>query len=136
MSDTDALMPATRSSDLAEAGIAVGGMDCASCVAHVEKAARAVPGVGSCDVSLARGRALVRFDPSRTDAHGVAAAITESGYPAAPESPGAAAGNVEEQRLQRQANEARAWLGRAAVGVALWLPVELAHWILYLISGA
>jgi Cu+-exporting ATPase len=40
-----------------ETALEVGGMDCASCVSHVEKALRNVPGVESCQVNLARGRA-------------------------------------------------------------------------------
>ncbi|HEY8665918.1 MAG TPA: heavy metal translocating P-type ATPase, partial [Tepidisphaeraceae bacterium] len=111
-----------------EAVIDVSGMDCASCVAHVEKAAKGVAGVEACEVNLARGRAVVRFDPGATDTARIAGAITESGYLAAPESPGIAAGDVEEQRLQRQMAEARAWLRRAVVGVILWLPFEILHW--------
>ena len=111
-------------------------MNCASCVAHVEKAALAVPGVLACRVNLARGRAELNFDPGRTDAEAVAAAVTAAGYPAAADSPGAAAANGEEQRLRRQAREARAWLRRAVVGLALWLPLELVHWLLPLFSTA
>jgi Cu+-exporting ATPase len=117
-----------------QAALSVSGMDCASCVAHVEKAARGVAGVQACDVSLARGRAVVRYDPSRTDPMQISAAITEAGYAAAPEATGAEAGNVEAQRIQRQAAEARAWLGRAALGVVLWFPVEAAHWTLQLLG--
>jgi Cu+-exporting ATPase len=115
-----------------EADIAVSGMTCASCVAHVEKAARKVAGVSRADVNLARGRAVVHFDGHRTTPEQIAGAITDAGYPAAPETPGIAAGNVEEQRLHHQHEHARAWLRRAAIGVALWLPVEATHWILWI----
>ena len=40
--------------------IGVGGMTCASCVAHVEKALKAVPGVLEASVNLATERASVR----------------------------------------------------------------------------
>jgi Cu+-exporting ATPase len=113
-----------------ETALEVGGMDCASCVSHVEKALRNVPGVESCQVNLARGRASVRFDPQQTDPHRLATAVSEAGYPTTPETPGVAEGNVEEQRLQRQAHAARAWFRRAVVGVLLWLPLELTHWVL------
>jgi len=42
---------------------------------------------------------LVKFDPAKTSPDKIAAAITESGYPASLESPGANTGNVEEERL-------------------------------------
>jgi P-type Cu+ transporter len=115
---------------LAESDFSVNGMDCASCVTHVEKAMRGVPGVQSAQVSLARARAVVRFDPSQATPEAIAAAATDAGYPSAPESPGVAAGNVEEERLQRQTREARAWFRRAVVGVLLWFPLEALHWTL------
>jgi len=113
-----------------EAAIAVGGMDCASCVAHVTKAASLIPGVQACSINLARGRAVVRFDPQTTDPGRIAAAITDAGYPSAPEVADAA--SAEAQRLHHQHEHARAWFVRAVLGVALWLPVEATHWILSL----
>ncbi len=90
-------------------------MDCASCVAHVEKAASTVPGVQACSVNLARARAVVQFDPHQTTAEKIAEAISDSGYPAAPEVTSAA--NVEEQRVAHQEAHARAWFWRAvAIG--------------------
>src|SRR5258708_7501373 len=115
---------------LESAAIEVGGMTCASCVAHVEKAARSVPGVRDSQVNLARGRASVTFDPGRTDVKHIADAITGIGYPAVPEDPGISAGNAEEQRLQRQMHHAREWFRRAVVGIILWLPIELTHWVM------
>jgi Cu+-exporting ATPase len=106
----------------------VNGMDCASCVAHVEKAARDVNGVVGCQVNLARGRAVVRFDPARTSAAVIASAINEAGYEAEPESALMSAAATESARLARHRREASAWFRRAMVGIALWLPVELAHW--------
>ena len=117
-----------------ETALEVGGMNCASCVAHVEKTLRNVPGVAAAQVNLARGRASVRFDPSRTDPHRLAKAVSDAGYPSTPETPGVAEGNVEEQRLQRQAHAARAWFRRAVVGILLWLPLEATHWALQLVG--
>ncbi len=116
------------------ATINVAGMSCASCVAHVSKAARGVPGVAGVAVNLAAGRASVHFDAGLTDATAVAAAITDAGYTAEPASPGVASGNTEEHRLQAQVRHARAWLRRAVVGLALWVPVEGAHWLLPLVG--
>src|SRR5688572_7325920 len=115
-----------------EAALNVQGMTCASCVAHVEKAARKLPGVESVSVNLARGRAVVRFDPHQVDPRRIADAITGAGYPAAPEASGIEAGNAEAERVHQHMHHAREWLLRAVVGIALWLPVELTHWVLYL----
>ena len=120
--------PAIDSADLT-----VAGMDCASCVVHVEKAARSVPGVKSVNVSLARGRAVVEYDPASTDVERVASAITDSGYPAHPETHAHA--NAEEQRVAEHAAHAGSWFRRAMIGILLWLPVEALHWMLVLTSG-
>ena len=112
-----------------EAAISVEGMDCASCVAHVEKAMKQVAGVEACQVNLARGRATVRYDPAATNPTEISRAITESGYPAALEAVDDAQ-NVEEQRLLRQQAHAKTWFHRAVAGMVLWLPIELIHWIL------
>ena len=55
-------VPADASaSHTVDADFSVNGMDCASCVAHVERAMRKVPGVSSAQVSLARGRAVLQL---------------------------------------------------------------------------
>jgi Cu+-exporting ATPase len=119
-----------------QAGIAVEGMTCASCVAHVEKAIRGVEGVKASQVNLARGRAVVEYDPARTNPDKVAAAIEHSGYTARPEDAAASVASVEEDRLSHQHAHAHAWLIRAIIGLSLWLPVELTHWVLYLATPA
>ena len=131
----DESVDVTASADTDSVDLSVGGMTCASCVAHVERAIRNVPGVASADVNLARGRASVRFDPGKTDPARIAGAVTGAGYVAVPESPGAAGENVEEQRLRRQMHEARSWFRRAVVGIILWLPLEATHWALALLVG-
>ncbi|AWM28498.1 Lead cadmium zinc and mercury transporting ATPase (plasmid) [Sinorhizobium fredii CCBAU 25509] len=55
------------------------GMNCASCVARVEKAIRAVPGVVSASVNLATERADVRFDTTAKPAE-IIKAIANVGY--------------------------------------------------------
>jgi len=57
----------------------VEGMTCASCVARVERAIRAVPGVASASVNLATERATVEF-AGKPDPDGVIAAIAKAGY--------------------------------------------------------
>src|SRR3954462_13943384 len=97
-----------------EGGMTVAGMNCASCVAHVEKAARKVAGVSDVSVNLARGRAVVKFDAGRTTPEQIATAITDSGYPAAPQHHHGA--NAEEQRVAEHAHHAESWFWRAVVG--------------------
>jgi Cu+-exporting ATPase len=57
-----------------QANLSVDGMNCASCVSHVQRDARGVAGVISCAVNPCTGRAALRFDPSRTSARAAAAA--------------------------------------------------------------
>ena len=110
-------------------------MDCASCVSHVQKAAAQVPGVETCDVNLARGRAVARFDPARTSPQQIAEAITRAGYTSIPESNDESAGQAERHRIERQHHQAQGWLRRAVFAIALWFPVEAAHWIVKLIGA-
>lgn len=113
----------------------VDGMDCASCVAAVERAASKVGGVRDIRVNLARGRALLRYDPSLTSESAVADAITKVGYPAEIE-PRTGDGAGEDARVRKQALEAQGWLKRSLVAGVLWLPFELTHWIYPLFTGA
>lgn len=61
--------------------LAIEGMTCASCVAHVERALQAVPGVDEATVNLASERAQVR---GRADPAALVAAIDRAGYDAHP----------------------------------------------------
>jgi Cu+-exporting ATPase len=60
----------------------IGGMTCASCVSHVEKALKAVPGVISASVNLATEKATVHGLQTLLPAT-LAAAIEKAGYDAA-----------------------------------------------------
>lgn len=117
---------ATTDSDTA-ATFEIEGMNCASCVAHVEKAARSVAGVTQSRVNLARGRADVTFDPVQTNPDQIASAISSSGYAAHPLDEAADRLTAEQQRNTRQSADATAWLRRALAGLVLWLPLEAWH---------
>src|SRR3954464_8682082 len=108
----------------------VSGMDCASCVAHVTKAATSVAGVRKADVNLARGRAVVEFDPAVVRPEVIASVITEAGDPSTPERAEEDAGEAERRRIDRQPQHAREWFVRAMAGIALWAPVEFMHSVL------
>jgi Cu+-exporting ATPase len=114
-----------------ESALDIQGMHCASCVSKVEKAVRDIAGVDACRVNLARGRAVVQFDPNRASIDEVAKAISDSGYQAIPEdSSGSLV--IEEKRLSRQRHEAQTWRNRAIAGLILWLPAEVTHWVRHL----
>jgi len=62
----------------------IGGMTCASCVRHVERALSKVAGVETASVNLATERATVSYDPSRIGADELQTAIEKVGYSAVP----------------------------------------------------
>jgi Cu+-exporting ATPase len=65
--------------ELTELTFKVGGIECASCVARVEKALKSVPGVASASLNLATGRATVRAAPG-TSVASLHAALERAGY--------------------------------------------------------
>ena len=58
----------------------VHGMTCGGCVASVTRVLKAVPGVADATVTLQPGTAKVTFDPARTGAPALRAAITDAGF--------------------------------------------------------
>ncbi len=58
----------------------VKGMSCASCVAKIEKALRAVPGVAGASVNLAAEKAIVSYEPERIAVPDITKAIEALGY--------------------------------------------------------
>ncbi|MGA0541252.1 heavy metal translocating P-type ATPase [Neotabrizicola sp. VNH66] len=95
--------------------LAVEGMTCASCVARVEKALAAVPGVTSAAVNLATERATVA---GTADLAALLAAVERAGYDAHPLS--AAVEDATDQRREAEVAVLRRDLWIAA---ALTLPV-------------
>src|SRR3954464_7517608 len=112
----------TQTAEAREVNLNVEGMTCASCVAHVEKALKSVPGTQTAQVNLARGFARVRFDPSKTDPTKLAEAVEHSGYHAHPQDPSISAANAEEERIHHQHEHSLSWQRRWIVGLCLWLP--------------
>jgi Cu+-exporting ATPase len=62
----------------------IGGMTCASCVRHVEKALSRIDGVRSAEVNLATEAATVSFDPQTAGLSELTAAVAAAGYTATP----------------------------------------------------
>ena len=70
----------------------VGGMTCAACQAHVEKAVRGVAGVSDVTVNLLSGSMVVDYDEAATSADAICQAVDRAGYSASPVNAGTAAG--------------------------------------------
>ncbi|WP_295434632.1 heavy metal translocating P-type ATPase [uncultured Thiodictyon sp.] len=107
----------------ATATIGVADMTCAACVARVERAVRALPGVIDATVNLSTEAATVRYLPDTLSPEGIVAAIGAAGYtpivPAA-EPPGGAAPDLPQSR------QAAALAGlRRDLGVAVVFTVPL-----------
>ena len=60
----------------------VGGMTCAACQGHVERALRGQPGVVDVHVNLVTRSARVGIDPAVADVAGLVAAVDDAGYQA------------------------------------------------------
>jgi Cu2+-exporting ATPase len=70
---------------LAESSLQLSGMHCAACAGLIEQALARVPGVQSALVHAAAERATVRWDPARTQASALVAAVCAAGYDAVPD---------------------------------------------------
>ena len=72
-----------------KANLAIEGMTCGNCIAHVGRTLRSLPGVTAEAVEL--GKATIAFDPAVIERSAIEKALTEDGYPAhiVPSTPGA-----------------------------------------------
>ncbi len=100
--------------------IRVEGMTCASCVAHVEGAIRALDGVTDASVNLATERATVTFVPKTITLTKIGDAIREAGYEAVP-----LADDSSRADTEREAREShlRALGRRLAVAAVFTIPL-------------
>ena len=101
------------------ATIGVGGMTCASCVARVERAIKALPGVLQATVNLSTESATVEYLPDSVSRERIAQAIREAGYEA---DGGGAAPDAQQERQALELAGLQRDLGFAA---AFTLPLVL-----------
>ncbi|MGB9293742.1 MAG: cation transporter, partial [Desulfobaccales bacterium] len=99
-----------------EITLTLGGLHCAACVARVERALAAAPGVELATVNLATRQARVRYQPQATGPEALAAVIREAGY----EVEGA---SRESQPPPSPETEVLAFRNRFLVALVLSLPV-------------
>lgn len=66
----------------------VGGMTCAACQAHVDRAVSKIDGVQSVAVNLLAGSMLVDYDPAQVTPDDICTAVDRAGYSASPISAG------------------------------------------------
>ena len=71
---------AAGATDTETASLNIGGMTCAACVYHVERALNGVPGVARASVSLGTERASVDFAPGVATWDDLRRAVEEAGY--------------------------------------------------------
>ena len=69
-----------KETETASASLNIGGMTCAACVYHVERALSGVPGVASASVNLGVEKATVRYSPELAGLGELRRAVEEAGY--------------------------------------------------------
>ncbi|MFO0976864.1 MAG: heavy metal translocating P-type ATPase [Planctomycetaceae bacterium] len=111
--------PATESLQLK-----VTGMTCAGCAASVQKALMSRPDVALASVSVTTGLALIEGSHLQTDS--LIQTIVDRGFGAE-----RLAEDVDTRsQIERQQQAAeQLWRHRAIVGLGLWIPLELFHWV-------
>ena len=72
--------PTSASDATMNVSLNIGGMTCAACVSHVEKALRGVEGVEASAVNLATERATVQYTANIADIEDLRAAVEDAGY--------------------------------------------------------
>ncbi|MHB8067264.1 MAG: heavy metal translocating P-type ATPase [Desulfobaccales bacterium] len=91
--------------DTTEVTLTLEGLHCASCVARVEKALAAAPGVDQALVNLATRQAKVRYDAHQTTVENLQTVVHEAGYEVtgwAREAPPPVSPEIEAQNLKRR----------------------------------
>ena len=118
----------------------IGGMTCAACVFHVEKALNEVSGVSKAQVNLATERAAVEYIPGVADLADFEEAVANSGYRLEGVLSGDLDSEVELERLAKvkEIRELRTRLIFAAIGGVLLLlgTFHLLPWVPLLMERA
>jgi Cu+-exporting ATPase len=108
--------------------LAIGGMTCASCADHVEKALSKVPGVTEVNVNIATEKATVTFVPGVAGPVEFKRAVADAGYEVIEETGAGAAEAEQEDEAERKMRDARfrmrvSWA--FTVPIIVWMLVEM-----------
>jgi Cu+-exporting ATPase len=106
----------------------IGGMTCASCVGHVERALKKVDGVTSASVNLATEKATVTFVPGIAGLTEFQQAVTDAGYEVleVPETAEEGEEEVDQEELKMQAARFRMRVAWAfTVPIIGWMFAEM-----------
>lgn len=87
---------------MTEKSFAIEGMNCASCAAHVEKAAAKVEGITFASVNLATERLTISYDERKADFSKLLEAVDKAGYKAVDDEKERLAARPETDRLKRR----------------------------------
>jgi len=113
----------TQQQELSRILFDVEGMHCASCVANVQRAVEAVPGVASASVNLTLRQAAVQMAPS-ANTQAIIDAITSAGYEAS-----IPVAELSESFHDRELAELAEWRLRMIVGIVLLVPLMLVGYL-------
>jgi len=112
----------------------IGGMTCASCVGHVERALSKVSGVVSASVNLATEKATVTYLPGVVSLADMQKAVADAGYEVleAPEESVAEGDEVDEAERKMRASRFRMWVAWAFTGpIIVWMFAEMFFGIIW-----
>ena len=93
----------------------IGGMTCAACVSHVEKALREVHGVEASTVNLATERATVQYTSDVADVDDLRSAIEDAGY--------SVLGVGTDEEISGNPRQIADLRGKAAFSIGVWLSI-------------
>jgi Cu+-exporting ATPase len=123
---TDAVHDAGYEVAEATKTLPIGGMTCASCVAHVERALSEVPGVLDVNVNLATENATVAYVPGLVALPDMARAVADAGYEVLPDEAEQAEDDLSREEVKMQDARRRMWLAWAfTVPIILWMLPEM-----------
>jgi P-type Cu+ transporter len=129
---TSTLIEAVRKSgyeiDTETMTLPIGGMTCAACVAHVQKALNNVSGVVDANVNLATEMATVTYIPDATGLGAFRSAVSDAGYEVLEQEAEEQAAAAPEDKAERKIAEARfrmrvAWIFTAVI--MIWMIPEM-----------